>query len=375
MSASPKHIVIIGGGVYGAKFAEHIISQAASIPVQFTVDLIEKRDKFVYLPTALRNCVVDVTGDCVKSYDNLFSGPDRPGKGQLIRGVAVRIDEDQRVVLLENGAKIPYDVLIIATGQKWDTPLAPRNENVAEYFSSVRANVAKSKKIIILGAGSVGCELACEIKDRYGKEKRVILVQKDRLPMSAHYSERFRAKLAHIMDQLGVETKFGYKGVANTDGTVSLFKDGEPAELVQADLVYESSRYNPNSSFVPEQWINAKTGAIKVLDTFEVEAATTPVFAVGDVNSFPEVKLALHINGNTLPVLTDNVKSVLQGKQVDKIYKTKLDAIALMLGYSKATGVIKTGTFGDIVLPGWLVKRMKGQDMGGSKVDLVLGIA
>jgi len=62
------------------------------------------------------------------------------------------------LVILEDGRTLHYDWLIVASGTKWEGPLAfPDDlEDAALWIQKWRMKIASSRDIILIGGGAVG---------------------------------------------------------------------------------------------------------------------------------------------------------------------------------------------------------------------------
>jgi len=113
---APK-VVVIGGGFGGATAAKYLRLWS---DYGFDVTLVEPGSVFVSCP--LSNLVVGGSkglGYVILSYDTLV----RRHGVRWVQDRATRIDPDKRVVHLANGAKLPYDRLIVSPGVDfmWET--------------------------------------------------------------------------------------------------------------------------------------------------------------------------------------------------------------------------------------------------------------
>lgn len=87
---------------------------------------------------------------------------------------AVKIDSDEKLVELEDGAKIPYDKLFVATGSKPFVPPMDGLDRVQNKFTFMTLNDAKAleaaineeSRVLIIGAGLIGLKCAEGIRDR-----------------------------------------------------------------------------------------------------------------------------------------------------------------------------------------------------------------
>ena len=96
------------------------------------------------------------------------------------------IDPARRLVLTERG-EFPYGKLVLATGASAARPDLPGSEhlvtlNSQQEFAAIEAQLRQARRILVLGAGLIGCELAMDMASA-GKE--VTLVDLADSPLSA----------------------------------------------------------------------------------------------------------------------------------------------------------------------------------------------
>ncbi len=172
--------------------------------------------------------------------------------------------------------KSDYDFIVIATGaQKPRTLPVPGKERLIpalEFLKRSRKNDIKvGKKVVIIGAGNVGCDVAVEAH-RLGAEEILLL---DIQEPASFGKERKAAEAIGAKFRWPVFTKaITEEGVELTTG-----------ELIPADTVVVSIGDQPDLDFLPDT-IAIERGFISVNDIYQT---TDPqIFAIGDV-----VKLGL----------------------------------------------------------------------------------
>lgn len=122
--------------------------------------LITARPKFTYLPASLRVLVSkDASLDTVfMPYDTVFGS----FPGELKIGAVSSIEEIKDApnghVILKDGERVAYDILVVATGSAWSGLVSFPNEEVEykEHVESWRTKFEKASNIVIVGGGSVG---------------------------------------------------------------------------------------------------------------------------------------------------------------------------------------------------------------------------
>src|ERR1700685_1720689 len=146
-------VVVIGGGYAG-------INAAKSLDDVADVVLVEPKDAFVHNVASLR-ALADPSWlpRIYLSYDGLLAN------GRVIRERAAKVEGV--LVTLASGEEIAADYIVLATGSAYPFPAKSDLDSAAAAHAKVRAaHVALSaaQRVLLVGAGPVGIELAGEIK-------------------------------------------------------------------------------------------------------------------------------------------------------------------------------------------------------------------
>lgn len=169
MSTSKSHVVIVGGGGYGAKIARTLSSKLD--PTKHTLTLISSREFYLHLPAVLRLIVSpldDIENTALIPYDKLFTGVGAFKRG-TVRGVKKSADGKSGSVVLESGEEVPWNVLLLAPGNEWEggLRLPETRGEVAGFVNGWRKRFEDANKVVLVGGGAVGIELAGELRDIY----------------------------------------------------------------------------------------------------------------------------------------------------------------------------------------------------------------
>ncbi len=153
-----KNIVIVGAGGGGGSVAR-LLSAKLDLS-KYNIILINPRSYFLPLPAAPRIVVSNVDNlqeQAFASLDKVFHN----GNGTFVQGKVASIErktENGGSVLLEDGQRIPFEVLVLAPGSIWTGPIAfPDDEaEVNEFIKNSRVAFEKAESIVIAGGGAVG---------------------------------------------------------------------------------------------------------------------------------------------------------------------------------------------------------------------------
>lgn len=153
-----KH-VILGAGPAGVIAAETIRKHAPADEVTLVGDEPEPPYSRMAIPYLLK-------GDIGEEGTHLRHGADHYGRLGigLRRGRAVRVDVAARQVVLDDGAALPFDRLLIATGSSPATPAIPGIDGPGVHSCwtladarAIMAEAAAGARVIQMGAGFIGC--------------------------------------------------------------------------------------------------------------------------------------------------------------------------------------------------------------------------
>ncbi len=166
------NVVVIGGG-YGALAARRISAYLDSS--KYNLILINPRPYRIHLIACARMVVSDrdeLTKSAFAAYDHVFYND----KGTFVQATVTSINKSEKTggsVTLDSGEKIPFHVLVIATGSKWSGPLDLPNsaDAIKEWLDNRRKEFRDAESIVIAGGGAVGvgrfalcfCSLCCLI--------------------------------------------------------------------------------------------------------------------------------------------------------------------------------------------------------------------
>ena len=153
---SKLNVVVVGGG-YGAIVARNI---SASLDTSsFNLILVNPRPYRIHLVATARMLVSDrdkLEDKALIPLDNIFHN----GKGTLVQASVTSVEKEKTggFVVLDNGEKLPFYVLVVATGSKWSGPVdfPSKPEDVTKWISEQRKKFKDAKNIVIAGGGSVG---------------------------------------------------------------------------------------------------------------------------------------------------------------------------------------------------------------------------
>jgi apoptosis-inducing factor 2 len=192
-SPARQTVVVIGGGYGGITVAKALDDVA-------DVVLLEPKEAFVHNVAALRALVdPEWLPRIYLPYDGLLKS------GRVVRDRAVKVDAGR--VTLASGAELDADYLVLATGSHYPFPAKNDVDGTAAAQHKVRTAhgaLAAARRVLLLGAGPVGIELAGEIKAVW-PDKRVTLLDVADDVLGERFRADLKAELRRQLADLGVE--------------------------------------------------------------------------------------------------------------------------------------------------------------------------
>ncbi|MFM9368534.1 NAD(P)/FAD-dependent oxidoreductase [Streptomyces sp. Da 82-17] len=229
-------VVVVGAGLAGVRAAEEL--RAEGFTGRLTVVSAERELPYDRPPLTKGLLAGTLTEDDIR-----LAGADALDARWIRGNGAVGLDRERRRLLLADGAELPYDGMVLATGARaraWPGDAPPDTVLTVRELGDVRALRAAVaggvRDVVVLGAGLVGVELASSL---VGLGVRVTLVEPSGRPLRA-LGGAVAERIAEAARRAGVELLLGTgvravrteqrrgDAVELTDGTV------RPAGLVVA---------------------------------------------------------------------------------------------------------------------------------------------
>jgi len=244
MADNPQSICILGGG-FGGLYTALRLSQMAWEDSPPTITLVDHRDRFLFLPLLYELVSGELeTWEIAPPYEDLLGGTQIQFRQAQVTG----IDLEQHRVNLGGGPGLTYDRLVLALGSTTPAITAPGVTDYALTFHNLEdayrlkerlrlllASDADKIRVVVVGGGYSGVELACKLADHLGERGRVRLVERtDTLLRTS--SEYNRQTAQRALSDLGVWIDLETSVAEVTATTISLtFRD--QTDILPVDLV------------------------------------------------------------------------------------------------------------------------------------------
>ncbi len=202
----------------------------------------------------------------------------------LVAGRAVALEAGGRTVRLSGGRALEYESCLLATGSEPTRLPVPGGDRpwvhvvrTVEHVQRLTARLDDGARVIVIGSGFIGCEIASSLRAR-GHD--VDLVSDEPLPNSARLGEP-QAQILHdwlVQDGVGTHMGEAVRSIERADGAVAVTTSGEP---LVGDLVVMATGVAPRSELAGQAGLELDGGAIPV--SAAMRTAHDGVLAAGDV--------------------------------------------------------------------------------------------
>jgi 3-phenylpropionate/trans-cinnamate dioxygenase ferredoxin reductase subunit len=282
MTTGVERVVIVGAGACGGRAAEALREAGHEGSITLVGDEVHPPYERPPLSKAA------VTGTEPATPATLFGEGRLADLGvELMASVAAAsIDRDGRTVVLADGRSLPYDRLLLATGARprpltvpgGDAALVLRTVSDAE---AIRAGLARGGRVVIIGGGFIGLELASSAR-AWGCD--VTVVELAPTLMGRVVPAALAATMATRHAQAGVVLRCGV-GIERIDG------GGNEVRIVlthgaavEGDVVIAGVGALPNVELAERAGLAIDNG---IAVDRHLRTSDPAVFAAGDCCSFP----------------------------------------------------------------------------------------
>ncbi|KAI8637350.1 hypothetical protein BD408DRAFT_424716 [Parasitella parasitica] len=286
-------VVIIGGGFTGFTVAS-VLDQMP----RFYVTLIDTKDSFEYTPGIVKKIInPEQTSSLRVRHDAYVKN------GRVIIGYAEDLANGGKSVTV-NREKITFDYLVVATGSAYSSQLKSTDTSSLYRMSGLEESyleLLKARKVLIIGGGLVGCELASEISQHtfpgaYTK-KDVTLV--DSHSNVVNRSDPRQQSIANkYLRELGVKVICNERILDFDSSNDNVYLGSSGRVYAGFDKIFIATGTRPNSNLFATNMCDSSLdncldawGRIKVRATLQIDHYKYDhIFAGGDVTNVVEEK-------------------------------------------------------------------------------------
>lgn len=355
-------VAVLGGGYAGVNVAKALDDVAEVL-------LIEPKEAFVHNVAALRALVAPSWLPRIYlPYAGLL------GHGRVIRGRAAKVDAGR--VELASGEAIQADYIVLATGSAYPFPAKSDLDSTAaahEKVLATHAALAAADRVLLLGAGPVGIELAGEITAIW-PDKHITLIDPAEDVLGARFRPELKAEIRRQLAALGVRVLLGTRlageppGEPGELGTFTV-RTG-PGVAVTADIWFRCYGVRPVSDYLAGSLAAARRpdGRVDVIPSLQV-VGQGRVFALGDVAAADHPMAGAA--SRQAAIVAGNIRAFITGQGELAEYEAPPPGIVVPIGPAGGAGQ-RGGQ--DELLPASVVAELKGRDMMVDRYIALLGV-
>lgn len=350
-----SRVVVVGGGYGGARVAQ-LLDDVADVV------LVEPRDAFVHASAALRAAVDPAWEDRV-----FFPYPGLLRRGRVVPQRVERATPGE--VRLADGTALTADHLVLATGTAYPFPakyLETETTVARAHLARMRADLARTERVLVVGAGAVGLELVGELLDRYPHLRITLVDQADDVLSTGDYLPALRAEVRAQLDDrvdLVLGSRLGYLPPVDVGVHEPFVVHTEAGERVAAQMWFRCHGALPASDYLAGDLARVRTGLGEVrVDPTLAVTGVPGVWAVGDVTDVRESKRASAARAHA-EVVAANVAAALDGRPPTATYTPAPERIVLPLGPAGGASQLLGEDGVRRVLGAAETSRMKGADL------------
>ncbi|KAJ8291484.1 Fe-regulated protein 8 [Rhodotorula toruloides] len=359
--APTKNIVVVGASYVGLAVATEL---SKVVGEEYRVVVVEKNSHFGHLFAYPRFAISPSHEHTAFIPFSTTSHSMLPPPHTILHATALSLLPSSRI-LLDRPISLPssppsneisYEALILVTGTKLSPPGTMPGGTKAEgvgYLRSSQGRLREAERVVILGGGAVGVQMATDLATLYPPPLKHITLIQSRLLMPRFHPALHDLVLRRL-EELGVEVVLGTRAEVPEGGWEGVNESGKGGKVrltdgreVEADYVIHALGQTPNSSLLSTLSPSSilPTGYIRVTPSLLVcpssasEAAELggKVFALGDVAESgapkaarPALEQARIVAGNVVKVLRG------QGRESLETNTPTPAAIHLTLGFRES---------------------------------------
>jgi apoptosis-inducing factor 2 len=355
-------VVVVGGG-YGGTAVARALDETTNVV------LVEPKDAFMHNVAALR-ALVDPSWlpRIFLPYAGLLAN------GRVVRDRAVTVDPGR--VVTASGEEIAGDYIVLATGSSYPFPAKTDLVDTERAVEQVRAThraLSQADRVLLLGAGPVGIELAGEIRAVW-PAKSIILLDARHEVLGGPFMPELRSELRRQLEEFKVEVRLGSalrEAPPTAPGELGTFSvNTENGAEITADIWFRCYGVVPNSDYLGEALSRARRadGYVEVGPSLQV-AGQTAVFALGDLST-ADAKMA-GFAGHQAATVAANISALASGSSELVEYQSMGTAIVVPIGPTGGAGQVPGQ---DQIVGREVVADVKGRDMMVDRFAALFGL-
>ncbi len=283
-------IVIVGGGFAGL-FTALNLEQYSFKGERPEVLLVDRTERFVFAPLLYELISGELkTWEVAPRFEDLLEGT----AIRFRQGDVTGIDLENGKVQFAEGVAEPYDQLVIAAGGSTPVEIVPGArehalpfrtlEDAQQLISRLKSCFdagADPVRVVLVGAGSSGVELACKLADTLQTKGNIALFDREK-EILAEVEPQTRKLAQAELEKRAVRLSLSTRILAVTEKGLEIESPDRGTEFIPADVVLWTVGTTVPKLVKSLDVPKAAGGKIKILPTLQIEDHPQ-IFALGDL--------------------------------------------------------------------------------------------
>ena len=355
-------VVVVGGGYGGVNVAKALDTDTHLV-------LVEPKNAFVHTVGSLRALVDPAFLPRIfLPYDKLLA------RGRVEHDRATSVGPHR--VTVASGKEIAADYVVLASGSEYPFPAKSDVDDsraAIDKYGGAHDRLQLANRVLLVGAGAVGIELAGEIKSAW-PDKHVVLLDAADDVLGDSFRPDLRVELRAQLAEIGIELVLG-EGLRSLPPTPAtelgeFTVTTERDRNITADIWFECFGVSPVSDYLDHELATARgpDGFITVGPALQV-AGFDNVFAIGDVST-ADAKMAGRA-GRQAHLVAENIRKLMSGDNDLAPYEPIGPAIIVPIGPELGSGQLPNQ---EALASREMVSAAKGRDLMVDRYAEILGV-
>lgn len=360
-----KRVVVVGGGYGGVTVARELDEVA-------DVVLVEPKDAFVHAAGALRAATDEAWQERVfYSYDGVLAhGTVRRDRARSVSPGVVRLSATE---------DLEADHIVLATGTAYPFPakfLEDTTELAQARLARLRRDLAASERVLLVGGGAVGLELAGELTSAY-PDLAVTIVEREDDILPGDYLPELRESVRAQLTDRGVTivtgTTLGSLPPSDVGTHEPFAVTTRSGVTIEAQMWFRCYGSRPVTDYLDEDLSRdvRGDGTLPVTEHLNLVGQDS-IWAIGDITAVEESKRATAARAHAA-VVAQNIRDAIEGKPPSATYTAAPELIVLALGPTGGASQVAGAGGRREVLGPERTSEIKGADLFSDRVAEVFG--
>ncbi|RTZ45465.1 pyridine nucleotide-disulfide oxidoreductase [Candidimonas sp. SYP-B2681] len=276
-------VLVLGGGLAGSQLTQSLREEKFAGSITLVCD--EKIAPYHRPPLSKAYLAGSIKEQNLSIRD--LRHYDLRGIQPLLDTHAVKVNRQDKSVVLCNGRTIHYDKLVFATGAR-NRHLLPRGSETEIYYlrtlhdaQALKTRVECANSVTIIGAGFLGLEVAHSIRE---KGIEVTVIEKADRVLARTSSDAVSRAMHDLHAAAGIRIICGQgiNGVRTEAGYTSI--ELESGETVSSEFIVACIGVVPNTELATSAGLTVDNG---IVVNSQLQASDPSVYALGDCALFP----------------------------------------------------------------------------------------